>query len=298
MHVRNLVLLYPWRTSYLGMRLLSTHGEGSTERLRKGLASRGVTVVEFDGYGRGYDVGGGRAWEADVGLVYPSRLVEGGYLDEEQGIPWLNDREDVLLTRNKAACLARLSDEGVPVPDTRLLSSPVEQSVVSDAFDEIQGSVVVKPNSATRGRGVTRVADRESVEGVADYFSVLHESSTVFDRSFLLQEFVDDADDYRVMVVDGEYVGAVRRDGEGWKNNVHRGAEASGVEPPSEVVEMAEAAAEAVEVGFCGVDVLDGARTVVNEVNSRPTVDDPAKYEAGFFDELWQAVKRTYDEDV
>lgn len=275
------------------MKLLSTHGDGSSRRIREGLEDYGVDVVELDVSGRSYRVGDERTPDADVGLVYPSRLVEGGYLDEEWDIPWVNDREDLLLTRNKAACLARLSNDDVAVPETRLLSSPVDPAEVSESFEDVGGPAVIKPNSATRGRGVTKVDDAESAEGVADYFSVLHESSVVFDRSFLLQEFVPEAEDYRVMVVDGDYVGAVKRDGDGWKHNVHRGARAIGVDPPSEVVDTAVEAARALDVDFCGVDVLDGARTLVNEVNSRPTVDDPAKYRPDFFDKLFELVDGT-----
>lgn len=273
------------------MKLLSTHGEDSTRRIREGLGEYGVEVVEFDVSGRRYDVGDERAPEADVGLVYPSRLVEADYLDEEWGLPWVVDRDDIMLTRNKAACLARLSDNGVAVPETRLLSSPVDASEVAVTFEEVGGPAVVKPNSATQGRGVTRVEDHESAEGVADYFSVLHESSLVFDRSFLVQEFVADADDYRVMVVDGDYVGAVKREGRGWRHSVHRGADAVSIDPPSEVVDVALEAAGVLDVDLCGVDVLDGARAVVNEVNSRPTVDDPTKYEDFFFEKLFQLVE-------
>ncbi len=273
------------------MKLLSTHGDGSTRRLREGLEEFGVEVVGLEVSGKMYRVGEESSPEADIGLVYPPRLVEAGYLDEEWGLPWVVDRDDVVLTRNKAACLARLSNHGVAVPETRLLSSPVPADEVSSAFEEVGGSAVVKPNSATRGRGVTRVEDRESAEGVADYFSVLHESSLVFDRSFLVQEFVTDADDYRVMVVDGDYVGAVKREGRGWRHSVHRGADAVAVDPPSEVVESAVEAARVLGVDFCGVDVLDGARALVNEVNSRPTVDDPAKYEDFFFEKLFQLIE-------
>ncbi len=273
------------------MKLLVTHSKESFTRLERGLESYGVDCVEFEGYGRSFEVGQPPEVYVDAGLVFPSRLVEGGYLDAEWGFPWVNDVEDVLSTRNKAACLARLEHHGVPVPDTHLLSSPVSADEVADAVEDVGLPAVVKPNSATQGRGVTKVDDVESAEGVADYFSVIHESSLVYDRSFLVQEFVEDAADYRVMAVDGCYAGAVERRGRNWKQNVHGGADAVAVEPPEEVVEIALEVAQALDISFCGVDVLDGARTVVNEVNSRPTVDERGKYEGDFFEMLAGVVK-------
>ncbi|MDY7081099.1 MAG: RimK family alpha-L-glutamate ligase, partial [Halobacteria archaeon] len=124
---------------------------------------------------------------------------------------WINGVETVLTSRNKARCTALLERADVPVPETRLVSNPADDDTVQRAVDEIGIPCVVKPNSATRGRGVVRVSDSDSASGVADLFNVVHESSLVFDRTFLVQEFVAEARDYRVMVIDGEYVGAVER---------------------------------------------------------------------------------------
>ncbi|MDY6780725.1 MAG: RimK family alpha-L-glutamate ligase, partial [Halobacteria archaeon] len=236
----------------------------------------------------------GKEFDADVGLVYPSRLIEGGVVDALSDIEWINDSDDVLTSRNKARCTALLNRQGVDVPDTFLISNPVSDDEIAEAVEEVGLPAVVKPNSATRGEGVVRVDDIDSAVGVADYLRTIHESSLVFDRSFVVQEFVEDARDYRVTVIDGEYVGAVERRSGGWKHNVHRGAEAVGVTPPSEVVDLAERAAEAVGAGFCGVDILrNGARTLVNETNARPTVDSSEKYETKFYDVLARLVERS-----
>jgi ribosomal protein S6--L-glutamate ligase len=103
------------------------------------------------------------------------------------------------------------------------------------------------------------------------------------------------------MLVDGEYVGAVERRlpddalaaGQ-WKHNVHRGAEATGVDLGPELRELAEAAATAAEIDWLGVDLLvTDERAVVNETNARPTVDTATKYDGGFYDELAGLIKRT-----
>ena len=237
----------------------------------------------------------------DVGYVFPGRLMEGGVLGAFLAVPWINDREAILRSRNKAETLARLRTAGIPVPETVHLSNPTDEATTLDAYERFDGPIVVKPNSATRGRGVVKVDDRDSFRGVVDYLDILHENPTVGDRSYLLQEFVPDATDYRVMIVDGEYAGAVERSlpkrirSEGrWKHNVHRGANARGVELSAEIRELAERVASVMDVPLLGVDLLvTDDRILVSETNARPTIDDPEKYEPNFFDRVARLVRET-----
>ncbi|MDZ7689327.1 MAG: ATP-grasp domain-containing protein [Halobacteriales archaeon] len=276
------------------MKLLLTHGEESNARIEEGLSSHGIDCVTFDADGRVYALDGDDVPDADVGLVYPSRLVEGGVVDALSDIVWVNDATDVLTTRNKARTLALLGREGIPVPETRLLSNPVSDEDVREAFDAVGTPAVVKPNSASSGRGAVLVHDADTATGVADLFGVVHESSLVRDRTFVVQEYVEDARDYRVMVLGGDYVGAVERRAPGWKKNVSAGATARATKPPDSVVSVAEETARALGVGFCGIDVLSQygkGFVVVNEVNARPTVDDADKYEPDFYAKFARLVR-------
>jgi ribosomal protein S6--L-glutamate ligase len=159
--------------------------------------------------------------------------------------------------------------------------------------------VVVKPNSTTRGVGVAKAHDLDSFLGVVDYLDLVHDYRATGDRSFLVQEFLPDARDYRVMLVDGEYVGAVERrlpasalaSGQ-WKHNVHRGAEATTVDLPDSLRTLAERAAQTLSIPFLGVDLLvTDDRAVVNETNARPTIDEASKYRDGFYDDLADLVR-------
>jgi ribosomal protein S6--L-glutamate ligase len=161
--------------------------------------------------------------------------------------------------------------------------------------------VVVKPNATTRGIGVAKVADLDSFLGVCDYLDLVHDYRATGDRSFLVQEYLPDARDYRVMVVDGDVVGAVERRlpddalaaGQ-WKHNVHRGAEAVGVDLPEDLHGVAERAAAALDIPWLGVDLLvSDDRVVVNETNARPTIDAATKYEAGFWDDVAALIRDT-----
>ncbi len=275
-------------------RLLLSHESESNSRVSRRLSEHGIDCVTFEPSERVYSLDSDGVPDADVGLVYPSRLIEGGVVTAVGEMDWINGAEEVMTSRNKADCLVRLRRDGLPVPETYFVSNPVGDDAVVAAFEEIDGKAVVKPNSSTRGNGVTVVEDPDSLLGVTDYLDVIHESPLVYDRTFLVQEYIEDARDYRVMVVDGEYVGAVERRSEGWKHNVHRGAEAVSVTPDDEVVQLAEEAAESLGIRFCGVDLLrNEARTVVNEVNARPTVDTRDKYEDAFYPRLARLIEST-----
>jgi ribosomal protein S6--L-glutamate ligase len=275
------------------LRLAVTTDAETLARIRDPLAERGI-ACEYVPTGErtlplDTDLGA-----FDIGFVFPSRLAEGGVADALLDVPWVNGREAIQRSRYKAETLARLSRAGVPTPETTMVSNAVTESDLVTVWESFDPPVVVKPNSTTRGTGVAKCADLDSFLGVCDYLDLVHDYRATGDRSFLVQEYLPDAVDYRVMCVEGEYVGAVERRlpaealAEGrWKHNVHRGAEAEGVALPAELRELAAGAATALDIDWLGVDLLvTDDRAVVNETNARPTVDSATKYEEGFYDRL------------
>lgn len=269
------------------------------ERLERILADFDIDVVHIDATGRAIPLTDRSAVVADpvpdVGYVFPPRTMEGTVVDAVLDIPWINDRSAVLTSRNKAAVLATLARAGLPVPKTTLLSNPLSEAALIETFDGLDPPVVVKPNSTTRGAGVVKVHDLDSFLGVADYLELLHSYPPTADKTYLVQEFRPAASDYRAMVLEGTYVGAVRRhaDGDRWKHNVHRGAAATGVTLRPALRTLAERAATAVDIPFVGVDILDdGTDPVITETNARPTVDSVSKYEPDFPERLAELIHR------
>ncbi|SFF86652.1 SSU ribosomal protein S6P modification protein [Halopelagius inordinatus] len=271
------------------------------ERMRGPLGERGIEVAHLPSRERSIRLTEPPTREFDAGFVYPPRLMEGGALDALYDIPWVNGRRAVLTSRNKAGVVAALSRAGIPVPETRMVSNPADESDVYDAVDGLEFPVVVKPNSTTRGVGVAKASDVDSLLGVVDYLNLVHDYRATGDKSYLVQEFLPDARDYRVMVVDGTVVGGVERrlsaaaleEGR-WKHNVHRGASAVGIDVRPEHRRLAASVAETLDISYLGVDLLEtGARTVVSETNARPTIDDAAKYEDGFWDRLAATIRET-----
>ncbi|MDZ7745350.1 MAG: ATP-grasp domain-containing protein [Halobacteriales archaeon] len=267
-------------------------------RIREPLADRGITADHVAVSERTLPLDGSLG-AFDVGFVFPSRLMEGGVADAMLDVPWVNSREDILRSRNKAGVLARLSATDVSTPQSVLVSNPVSDTDLEAVWERFDPPVVVKPNSTTRGTGIAKVSDFDSLLGVTDYLDLVHDYRATGDRSYLIQEYLPDARDYRVMTIDGEYVGAVERRlpdaalAEGrWKHNVHRGAEATGVDLDAELQQVAERAARTLDIDWLGVDILvtdEGA--VVNETNARPTVDTAMKYESDFYDRLAELIR-------
>jgi ribosomal protein S6--L-glutamate ligase len=274
------------------------------ERMREPLAERGIEVVPVQPSERTVRLTDDPFPAVDVGFVFPPRIMEGGVADALLGVSWVNDREAVLRSRNKANVLARLSAADVPVPETVMASNPVDEAALVDAYHRIDDPVLVKPNSTTRGTGIAKAHDLDSFLGIVDYLDLVHDYRATADRSFLVQEFLPDARDVRVMVVDGDVVGAVERrlpaesvaDGQ-WKHNVHRGAEAEGIELDGELRALAERTAAVLGIDYLGVDLLvTDENAVVNETNARPTIDSATKYEEGFWDRLAGLIRQTSDD--
>jgi ribosomal protein S6--L-glutamate ligase len=291
------------------LRLAVANRAETFERIQGPLADRGITVEHVPVSERTVDLTGSDGYAGvdanldafDAGFVYPGRVMEGGVADALLSMSWVNGRDAVLTSRNKGAVLAELARADVPVPESVLVSNPVDEGALVDAYERFDPPVVVKPNSTTRGIGVAKLHDADSFLGVTDYLDLVHDYRATGDKSFLVQAYLADATDYRVMVVDGEYVGAVERslpvaerERGHWKHNVHRGAEATGVDLAPEHRRLAERVASVLDVDFLGVDLLvTSDRAVVNETNARPTVDAATKYADGFYDRLAALVERT-----
>jgi ribosomal protein S6--L-glutamate ligase len=287
------------------LRLAVTTRAETFDRLRDPLAERGIEVAHLPAEGRTMNLTAPPGDRFDAGFVFPSRTPEGTALSALYDLPWVNDRAAVRTSRNKGGVIAALSAADLPVPKTTMVSNPVDEAAVADAVEGFSWPVVIKPNSTTRGTGVAKAADLDSLLGVVDYLNLIHDYRATGDKTFLLQEYLPDARDYRVMIVDGTYAGAVERclpeadrAAGRWKHNVHRGAEARGVDLPADHRRLAEQAAETLGVPYLGVDLLaTDDRVVVAETNARPTVDAATKYVPEFYDRLAGLIQRTAGSD-
>ena len=184
-----------------------------------------------------------------------------------RGTPVVNSPRGLEIAIDKYLSLARMAAAGLPVPRTIVAQSP---DAIRAAWHSLGRDCVAKPIFGSRGRGIARITDEMSLLTLIDAATAAPPAGSVA----YLQEFLPhDGWDVRILLV-GKDAFAMRRfavDGE-WRTNVSLGGRPEAFSPPADWVELARAAARAVETEIAGVDLLparDG-RVVVLEVNAVP----------------------------
>jgi RimK family alpha-L-glutamate ligase len=179
----------------------------------------------------------------------------------DQGVTVLNGAQPLLRAHDKLATAQALARAGLPHPRTRL-------ALPGRPFPAVPPPVVVKPRFGSWGRDVVLCSTDDAL---AATLSALHERPWFAVHGAIVQELVPPRGfDVRIVVADGEVVGAIERraaPGE-WRTNVALGATRNPCVPDPSVTELALAAAVASELDLVGVDLLpcDGG-WVVLELN-------------------------------
>lgn len=172
-------------------------------------------------------------------------------------------------SRDKLRSLQILSRQGVDMPKTVFASN---KSNAKDIIKLIGGTpLVLKILEGTQGVGVVLVETQKAAKSVLDAFYGM-------DVNLLVQEFIEEAGgaDIRAIIVDGEVVGAMKRQGsEGdFRSNLHQGGSATVHKLSRKEKSVAIAAAKAMGLGVCGVDMIESKRgPLVMEVNSSPGLE-------------------------
>ena len=184
-----------------------------------------------------------------------------------RGTPVVNSPRGLEIAIDKYLSLARMAAAGLSVPRTMVAQSP---DAIRAAWHSLGRDCVAKPIFGSRGRGIARITDEASLATLIDAATAAPPAGSVA----YLQEFLPhNGWDVRILLV-GKDAFAMRRfavAGE-WRTNVSLGGRPEAFSPPADWVELARAAARAVETEIAGVDLLparDG-RVVVLEVNAVP----------------------------
>lgn len=183
---------------------------------------------------------------------------------EQTGTRVINSPKSLECAVDKYLTTARLWGAGLPVPETIVCEHEDEAQA---AFEQLGGEVVVKPLFGSEGRGIVRVSDPDLAHRT---FRTLMRLGTVL----YLQRFVaHDGSDVRVLVLDGQVLGAMRRRSpHDFRTNVARNAVAEGHDATSREIDLAVRATAATGAFIAGVDLLydrDGTCYVI-EVNAVP----------------------------
>jgi ribosomal protein S6--L-glutamate ligase len=172
----------------------------------------------------------------------------------------------IVHSRDKLRCLQVLSKEGLGLPKTVFTNYSKNVKHVVDSAGGVP--VVLKLLEGTQGLGVVLAENQNAAQSVLEAFNGLK-------ARVIAQEFIKEAKgaDIRAFVVDGQVVGAMKRQGkEGeFRSNLHRGGSSNVIELSPEEQATAILATKALGLAVAGVDMLQSARgPLVLEVNSSP----------------------------
>jgi len=179
------------------------------------------------------------------------------------------ESQALIRSRDKLRSIQILSRAGLGLPKTVFMDYNGETEGVIEAVGG--APVIIKLLEGTQGLGVVLAENKKAAQSVIEAFHGLH-------ARIIVQEFIKESKgaDIRAFVVDGEVVGAMRRqakDGE-FRSNLHRGATATVVRLTKTEKKAAITAAKKMGLGVAGVDMLPSNRgPLILEVNSSPGLE-------------------------
>jgi ribosomal protein S6--L-glutamate ligase len=179
------------------------------------------------------------------------------------------DSQAIVRSRDKLRSMQILSRAGVGMPKTAFTNFSAD---VPAMIEQVGGApVIIKLLEGTQGLGVVLAESAKAAQSVIEAFHNLK-------ARIIVQEFIAESKgaDLRAFVVDGEVVGAMKRQGkEGeFRSNLHRGGSGTLVKLTRAEKAAALLATKALGLGIAGVDMLQSKRgPLVLEVNSSPGLE-------------------------
>lgn len=228
----------------------------------------------------------GQAWH---GLVLPGfgrelpdavlvRGIAGGSFEQvtkrlgvlhalrELGVPVYNDARAIERSVDKAMTSLLLHAAQVPTPPTWATESAARARHIALREAAAGHALVLKPLFGSQGKGLQLVA---LVDG---RFRGVPALDAGYGGVAYLQRYIPPASapgfDWRVLVIGGVAVTAMRRVSEHWVHNVAQGARCVAAVLTPALAQLAERAAAVLELDYAGVDLMPSATGVqVIEVN-------------------------------
>lgn len=185
---------------------------------------------------------------------------------QTQGVIIYNQAKAIERTVDKAMTSFLLHKNHIPTPATWVCESREQAEEAQRTAMQSGMELVIKPLFGSQGVGVRKLDTKEPlpvpmqqhVEGV-----------------YYLQQYIatpQEPHDYRVFVINGKVIAAMRRCGNSWVNNVAAGARCEPFVTDEAMTQLTIDAAKAVDIDYCGVDIIQSITGdyYVLEVNSIP----------------------------
>jgi len=192
------------------------------------------------------------------------------YLDvlhglERLGITVYNGARAIERTVDKAMTSFMLHQAAIPTPAVWVTRDEALALAIAEREIKAGHGLVQKPLFGSQGIGLRRYQQLDELSAFSDDQGI-----------FYLQRYVDSGEtthDFRVFVIGGKAVAAMRRSGVSWLNNVHQGALCEAVHLDDiRLSRLAEEAVAVLDMAYAGVDIIRDrhGRYFILEVNSIP----------------------------
>ena len=184
----------------------------------------------------------------------------------ELGVPVYNDARAIERSVDKSMTSLLLHAAGIPTPPTWATESIAQARRLVMREGAAGHALVLKPLFGSQGKGLQRIGHLDGAN------LALPELGAEYGGLVYLQRFVppvtEPGFDWRVLVVGGRAVTAMRRVSDGWVHNVAQGARCEPAALTESLADLAERAAAALALDYAGVDIIPSpAGAQVLEVN-------------------------------
>lgn len=177
------------------------------------------------------------------------------------GVPVYNEARAIERSVDKAMTSFLLHTAGVPTPPTWVTESAAQAQRLAIREGAAGRALVLKPLFGSQGKGVQKVGH---VDGVHHPLPPLDGADRRYGSLAYLQRYVPplraQADqpghDWRVLVIGGRAVAAMRRVSHHWVHNVAQGARCEAQPLTPALAQLAERASAALGLDYAGVDIM------------------------------------------
>lgn len=195
-------------------------------------------------------------------------------------IPIINNYKAFALTEDKFKTSHMLRRHGINTPDYCLCRHNNLEALRA-SMNDWGGRAVYKPTDGWGGTGIVRLENIDSLDMLQPFINQMDV------QHFFVERFIkNDHTDYRIDIVDGDFVGCYGRKApkDDWKTNITSGGSIITREPNDDVVALAIRAAKVTGLEIAGVDLIydqEREEYVVLEVNGIPAFATPDQEEHG-----------------
>ncbi len=182
---------------------------------------------------------------------------------KDSGVAVINPPDAIARAANKYVSSCLFHKNGIPTPETVVTGDLDAALRALSSF----GRAVVKPVFGYKGIGVECVKD--DAMGKSKLRMLLEKNGMLY-----MQEFIrNPGRDIRAFVVDGEVKGSIYRIAQpgSWINNLSQGGRAQVCALTREQETIALKAAKVTGTVYAGVDIIEGDRDYVLEINGTPS---------------------------